>query len=172
MRNHWGGILHRAGNREPRDENIDSLMQEIIVTIKHHERKVPKSRYRKNIKSYWCPELDVLKQVKVQAFKAWTDARRPRECTNPLFEVNKVAKKNFRKRLKKISRDNDENKIKEAVQKAELDHTTFWKMLKRERDVPRVKTPSIKKTLRGRQYIMWMKYNMYGEITLPPLVHL
>ena len=59
-----------------------------------------------------------------------------------------MAKKNFRKRLKLISREYDKAKVAEAVKKAELDHTTFWKMLKRERARPRVKNPSVKNPAR------------------------
>ena len=93
---------------------------------------------------YWCPELDTLKQTKVHAFREWVAAGRPRDVTNPLTIANRDAKKTFRKRIKQIFREYDEQKISGAVRSAEVDQTVFWKMLKRERDGPRVKTPSIK----------------------------
>ena len=128
----------------PDERNVDNLMDEIIKVLKVHEKVIPKARFRKNIKSYWCPELDTLKRIKIQAFRNWVTAGRPRDPCNQLYQDNKTAKKNFRKRLKLISREYEESKVAEAVRKAELDSTTFWKMLKREREGPRVKTPSVK----------------------------
>ena len=61
-------------------------------------------------------------------------AGRPRENDNPLCYANKMAKKNFKKRIKQISREYEEEKVVKAVKSAELDHTIFWKMLKRERE--------------------------------------
>ena len=137
-------IFNRLHTLSPSENDVDDLMDEIIRVVKVYEKVVPKARYRKNIKSYWCPELDSLKRVKVQAFHAWVNEGRPRNPCNPLYQANKIAKKKFRKRLKLISKEYEERKVAEAVKKAELDHTTFWKMLKREREGPRVKTPSIK----------------------------
>ena len=139
-----GILLNSMIRKVPNSEGVDRFMQEIISQIKKHERNVPKSRYRKNIKSYWCPELDTLKRVKINAFREWVSAGKPRDPNDHLFIMNKEAKKNFRKRLKGIARAYDEEKISEAVRSAEVDHTVFWRMLKRERDGPRVKTPSIK----------------------------
>ena len=55
-----------------------------------------------------------------------------------------MAKKNFKRRIKQISREYEEEKVAKAVKSAELDHNTFWKMLKRERDGPHIKTSSVK----------------------------
>ena len=90
------------------------------------------------------PELNNLKQLKIQAYRAWVEPGRPREDNNPLYTANKVAKKNFSKRIKQISKQYEEEKFKMAVSSAEVDHTTFWKLLKMERDGPCAKTPSIK----------------------------
>ena len=78
---------------------MDKLMNEIINTVKIHEKAVPKSRFKKNIKSYWCSELDTLKRIKVQAFRAWVNAGRSRNNTDPLFQANKVAKRTSGKDL-------------------------------------------------------------------------
>ena len=130
--------------KTPDKDNIDCLMQDLIGIIKFHERVIPKPKYKSNIKPYWCPELNALKQAKIRAYREWSNAGRPRDPNDILFQANKHAKKLFRKRLKTISRAYDEEKISDAVKKAELDQTTFWKLLKRERDGPRSKTSSIK----------------------------
>ena len=49
----------------PNEYMVDQLMADIIGTIKFHESAIPRSRYKSNIKPYWCPELNHLKRVKV-----------------------------------------------------------------------------------------------------------
>ena len=78
------------------------------------------------------------------AFRAWHDADRPRDSENAFFKNNKIAKKTFRKRLKRVSKEYEDSKITEAVKSSELDKTIFWKMLKCERDGPKIRTPAIK----------------------------
>ena len=138
-------ILYTRYNRPTHSrDDIDNFMQELVGIIKHHERAIPKSKFKSNIKPFWCSELNALKKGKIMAYRNWINAGRPRDPDNDLFLANKTAKKLFRKRLKTLSREYDDEKIREAVKKAELDQTTFWKMLKRERDGPKDKTPSIK----------------------------
>ena len=96
-RRHEGLILDEAG--------IEGLLAEIIELVKRHARAVPKSRYKCNVKPYWCPELNALKREKVQAYRNWCGAGRPRDPQSPEYIANKQAKKLFRKRIKRISRN-------------------------------------------------------------------
>ena len=128
----------------PKADRVDALMDDIIKAIKVHEKSIPVSQYKSNVKPYWCPELSHLKYVKVRAYRAWVNAGRPRDNTSILYQEDKKAKKDFRRRLKQISRDYDNEKMKKSVESAEIDHNVFWRLLKRERDGPRVRTPSIK----------------------------
>ena len=137
-------IFSRCLNVYPRREDVDNLMNDIIRAIKTHEKSIPVSQFKRNIKSYWCPELSLLKYNKVQAYREWCKGGRPRDRSNHLFQANNRAKKDFRKLLKQISRQYEDDKLRKAVESSELDHTAFWRLLKRERDGPRVKTPSIK----------------------------
>ena len=139
-----GRIMQRINGAIPREGDIDAILQELIDAVKECEKVIPKSRFKSNIKSYWCPELSNLKRAKVQVFREWVAAGRPREANNALYEANKQAKKNFRRRLKQLATEYDKEKVRAAVQSAELDNKVFWKMLKRERDGPCAKTPSIK----------------------------
>ena len=123
---------------------IEGLMSEIIRLIKLHAKVIPRSHYKSNVKPYWCPELTALKRQKVYSYRNWCEAGKPRNPDNPMYRANKVAKNLFRKRIKRISREYGERKIDEAIKSAELDHSVFWKMLKREKDGPKIKTPSIK----------------------------
>ena len=131
-----GVVLDEAG--------VEGLMSEIIRLIKHHAKVIPRSKYKGNVKPYWCPELTALKRQKIHAYRNWCEAGKPRNPDNPMYRANKVAKNLFRKRIKRISKEYDGRKIDEAIKSAELDHSVFWKMLKREKDGPKIKTPSIK----------------------------
>ena len=61
-------MYEKYSNIDPTAAQIDNLMESIIETLKRYEKVVPKSRYRKNTKTYWCPELTVLKREKVHAY--------------------------------------------------------------------------------------------------------
>ena len=122
---------------------VDELVGDIINCIKKHEQVIPISKFRNNIKPFWCKELKDLKREKVQAFREWSNAGKPRDPNHPLYHRNKVVKKLFRKRLKAISKSYDERKIEEAARSAEFDRTHFWRLLKREREGPKVRTPSV-----------------------------
>ena len=138
------GLIQQSHDLNPTPIVIDETIEKLISLIRIHDKKVPRTSFKKNIKPYWCDELDHLKKLKVNAFRKWCNAGRPRDNTNPLYEQNKVAKRNFRRRIKQISRSYDEQKISDAIRCSEIDRTIFWKLLKRERDGPMVKTPSIK----------------------------
>ena len=105
---------------------------------------IPVSKFRANIKPFWCKELKYLKREKVNAYSEWSNAGKPRDTNHHLYHRNKVAKKCFRKRLKQISKGYDERKIEVAARSAEFDRTHFWRLLKRERDGPKIKKPSVK----------------------------
>ena len=137
-------LICGISSEETSPASIDENFEKLTYLIKKHDKQIPRTRYKKNIKPYWCEELNSLKRIKVDAFKAWCSAGRPREVNNPFYIRNKDAKRNFRKRIKHLSKEYDEKKISDAIKSAEIDRSIFWKMLKRERDGPRVKTPSIK----------------------------
>ena len=69
-------LYDRARNAVKNDKGLDNLLQGVIDNVKRCERAIPKSRFRKHIKAYWCPELNDLKQLKIQAYRAWVEAGR------------------------------------------------------------------------------------------------
>ena len=50
-------LYDKARNAVINDQGIDNLLQGVIDNVKRCERAIPKSRFRKHIKSYWCPSL-------------------------------------------------------------------------------------------------------------------
>ena len=108
---------------DPNIDVVDDLVHKLVTTLRRHEANLPTARFRQNVKPYWCRELDDLKKVKVENFKRWKEAGRPRDRNNRLRQANLESKKLFRRRLKRISKEYEEQKITEAIHK-------FWRMLK------------------------------------------
>ena len=124
--------------------DIDNLVNSITHVLKEGEKPIPRTRYRKNVKPYWCQELQQLKVAKVQAFREWCSANRPRQPDNVLWVRHMQCKKLFAKRLRQISKLYKEERVRDAINKSEVDKNAFWRLLKRERDGPKIKTPAVK----------------------------
>ena len=137
-------LMHNINMHDPTPELVEYSVEQLVRMIRHHDQQIPRSRFKRNIKPFWCDELNELKRQKILAYKAWCRGGRPRDPTNVLFINNRVAKRNFRRRIKRISKEYDEKKITEAIKSAEMDRSIFWKILKRERDGPKIRTPSVK----------------------------
>ena len=88
--------------------------------------------------------MKVLKDEKVRTYRAWCAKGRPRDCEDVLFINYKNSKKLFAKTLRRLSRSYEEEKVDKVIKSAEIDSTSFWKILKRETSGPNVKVQSIK----------------------------
>ena len=95
---------------DPEKAEIDSFTNSIVDILKRHEKRLPHSHFRRNLKPFWCEELGRLKKIKVECFKKWKDAGRPRERENPLRIRNLEAKKKFKDRLKRLSKEYEEKR--------------------------------------------------------------
>ena len=90
--------------------------------------------YRKNLKPYWNTKLSTLKKIKVERFRIWHSAGRPREKDNPITIAHREAKKCFAKELRRVSRSYENEQILNAVSAAELNRNVFWKVIKKSRN--------------------------------------
>ena len=125
-------------------DEIDMSIDNISQILKEGEKAVPRSKYRKNVKPYWCQKLQYLKVAKVKAFREWCAANRPRQPDNVLRQRHMQCKKSFAKKLRQLSKQYREERVTEAVNKSEVDKNAFWRLLKKERDGPKIKTPAVK----------------------------
>ena len=121
-------------DKAPTTELIDEAFNSVVDILKDAERAIPKAKYSPHIKPYWCPELSDLKRKKVQCFKAWVQAGRPRDRENVFRAAHCDAKKNFIKRLHAIAKTYEDNAISEAVCAAEVNRNTIWKMLRSKKE--------------------------------------
>ena len=126
-------IFDEFNQLHPNEDNLNNLVGRIVSTMRSYEKVIPVSRYRKNVKPFWCAELDILKRHKVSCFREWCLAGRPRERDNQLWINNNLAKKRFIGCLRHLKRQYEDDKIREASSAADIDKNTFWRLLKRER---------------------------------------
>ena len=138
-------ILLRVTNTMPvSPECIDHILSELIGILSRNAANLPHTKFSKRVKPFWPPELSELKRLKVAAFKDWCNAGRPRDNDNVLWARNKACKKSFLKRLRQLSKAYDDERILEAVRTSEFDKDVFWRILRKARQGPKVKVPSVK----------------------------
>ena len=75
-----------------------------------------------------------LKRLKVDCFKLWKAAGRPRDRDNYLFQNHKTARKEFMRELRKVQKEHDKREVNEIIKAAHNDRVSFWKKVKRLRN--------------------------------------
>ena len=123
---------------------IDGSFDTICNILKQGESCIPVSKFKRNLKPFWCADLSMLKKIKVECYKSWVHAGRPRGQHSVLWRKHSIAEKNFKKKLKLISRSYDNDKIREASRCAAGDKNIFWKLLKRNKNSKGAKVLAIK----------------------------
>ena len=64
-------LLSNISGVVPTPDLIDESVETLIGMIRYHDQQDLRSRFKKNIKSFWCDELNKLKRQKILAYKAW-----------------------------------------------------------------------------------------------------
>ena len=137
--------LESEMDRDTTDVNmIDSYVDKVVYILKKHERNLPKSKFKQNVKPFWNAELTELKHVKVEMYRRWKDAGRPRDREDATRTAHITAKKAFAKALIKISKAYENERIEEVVRSAEINKNHFWNLLKKERKGDKVTISTIK----------------------------
>ena len=111
-------------------DGIDNIIRELVIILHEAATIVPKSKFVRHLKPYWCNELNVLKREKMLWFERWKTEGRTLNQNDHTRSMMKVTKKAFSKRLRQISRDYHNKMVIEATQKAEVNRKDFWKFVK------------------------------------------
>ena len=75
-------LIEQTKGTKPFPGLVDDTIEKLINHIRTQDRQVPRSYFKKNIKSFWCEELDILKRDKIEAFRLWCEAGRPIDADN------------------------------------------------------------------------------------------
>ena len=112
---------------------IDTAFADIELAVHEVSAGLPRAKFRKHHKPYWCDELSGLKQIKVAAYKDWVAGGRPWDHLDALFLRYKQTKKSFAKRLRSLSIAYENEEITRAIRLAEVDRNSFWRLVKKAR---------------------------------------
>ena len=127
-------------NQAHLDRIIDDLVEMMAIT----SEKLPKSRYKANVRPYWNETLSHLKKTKVANFRAWVSKGRNREDGCPEWIAHKASKKAFRKELKFVQREYERKELDELLRTAEFDKNKFWQRVKNSRKSVKTSSFAIK----------------------------
>ena len=111
-------------------DNVFSIIVNILTTC---DKSIPTSRFRSNKKAYWNDKLTFLKKNKVEKFKIWNLAGRPRNNDNNTLLEHRKAKRLFNKELRRLSYAYENEQIVDAVSAAQIDRNAFWRIVKKSR---------------------------------------
>ena len=120
-------LLDKCTSIEP-DSNVIYIdnMFESLIEILHTASGLPRSRFKRHLKPYWCHEMNILKREKV-------DAGRPRNSDNATRIEYLRCKRTFNYRLYVLAREYGNESLKQTMASAEINSSEFWKMIKRHR---------------------------------------
>ena len=136
--------------KEDMDQNpdnifqIDQYIQRLVSILKSNEDNLPNSKFKPNVKPYWCHDLDVLKKEKVNCYRKWKEAGMPRDRDSALRKAHLSAKKNFMKKLRKMHREYENEQIEDVIRSAEVNKSHFWNLLKKSRSGGKVSISTIR----------------------------
>ena len=114
--------------------DIDNVLSSIVKTLTTCDKAIPTSRFRSNKRPYWNDKLTMLKKIKVDKFRRWNLADRPRNNDNNTLLEDREAKRNFNRELRRLSNAYENEQVVEAVSAAQIDRNAFWRIVKKSRN--------------------------------------
>ena len=61
----------------PSPETVDALVDDLVKCLVNASDKLPRSKFRKNVRPFWNANLTTLKKSKVDHYRRWKDAGKP-----------------------------------------------------------------------------------------------
>ena len=125
---------------------VDTSFDWVIKSIHKAASSIPRTKYVKHLKPYWCEELSKLKKEKMFWFNRWKVEGRTMDNNNWVRQMMKSTKKIFIKRIRVLSKEYQNNLVAEAASKAEYNREDFWKLMKRQKSNKRDCINAVKNT--------------------------
>ena len=110
---------------------LDPLFQELTDILHKASVDLPRTKFVKRIKPYWNEDLSRLKREKIQTYRVWVDAGRPRDPDDPLMRSYKASKRAFMNTIRRLAKQYESHEVCKAVQLAEVNRNSFWRLVKR-----------------------------------------
>ena len=118
-------------HQELTPRNIDEGFEEMSRILHAAAGYIPRAKYVKHLKPYWCKELDMLKKSKMFWFQIWKNEGRTRDDNDETRQKMKSTKKAFIKCLRSLEREYQDKSIAQAAKYAEVDRDMFWRCMSR-----------------------------------------
>ena len=116
--------------RKLEDSIIESIISFIAKTmIEVSAINIPKSKFRKYLKPYWNSQLNTLSKHKLNVWRQWKAAGKPRETGDPLWRAYKKSKSEFRCAQRAAETRCERQAIDELCHAVSLDQKHFWKLI-------------------------------------------
>ena len=113
--------------------DIDLAIERIVAILDDASSVVPCTNFRKHLKPFWNEKLSLLKKDKVQKFRDWVNAGRPRGPTHPEWVEHVNAEKTFRKEMRRLDKSYENHQVDKVIESATADRNIFWRLLKKQR---------------------------------------
>ena len=128
-----GDLVDRYALINPCESDIDEGFCDLIRGLHACADKLPKTKFKRHLKPYWCEELGKLKFEKVETYHRWVEQGRSRDKLDPVRCEYIQAKKAFNRRLHRLAREYENEQMRRTMTSAEVNSTEFWKILKKNR---------------------------------------
>ena len=123
------GLLERYMQDVPTCDSIDNLISALNKCLHRAASRLPKSKFRRHLKPFWCHEMNLLKIDKIRTYNIWVDAGRPRDKGSDIHSNYIASKKAFNKRLHILANEYENENIRRIIESAEIGSSTFWNIL-------------------------------------------
>ena len=110
---------------------VDQAFDDIVSILHRAAALIPKCKFKKNLKPFWCEELNDLKKDKMFWFSQWKAQGRTLDDDNFVRSQMKRSKKLFSKCIRQLSREYQNQLISKATTKAEINRNDFWRLMKK-----------------------------------------
>jgi len=119
------------------EENIQDdpnlLNTYVVEAMRAAEQQLPRSRFNKNAKPYWCESLKELHRTAKKLRKSWVTKGKPRGHSFESYTKYKTAKSQFRKLQRQKQAEYEQKSYDELNKAADIDYRLFWKLLNKKK---------------------------------------
>ena len=113
--------------------DIDLAIKGIVALLDNASNAIPCSRFRRHLKPFWNEHLCLLKRNKVEKFRDWVNAGRPRGPEHSEWVEHVKAERIFRKEMRKLDKAYENRQVEQVIESATADRNIFWRLLKKQR---------------------------------------
>ena len=124
-------ILASYSQLVPTRDTVDELIDTLSKCLHEAASRLPRSKFKKHLKPFWCHEMNLLKFDKIRTYKIWVDSGRPRDNGDAIRANYIASKKAFNRRLHVLANEYENENIRRIIESAEVSSNTFWNILKK-----------------------------------------